>query len=380
MNRRQKCEQDQECKAAGETPAPHFRSVAVAFLTMMMLLMVMATLAPRARAQGGASAAGVPVLMPLASTPPSLASAWEARASAPAFAPSAPEARASAAPSALAAAVSAAQMGTSAAPAMPAERTVGVFGETIHYWDAGSGPVVVLLHGLGDRKDSWLRVLTEMSTTHRMIAPDQIGFGKSDKPLLDYCVQTYVDFLNEFLHQLNVQKASLVGESLGGWIAALYTAESASDAKMVPVEKLVLVDAAGLEQHSSVPDLNPSTLEQMRHVMELVFYDTSWLNDAALHRIFTDKLSVNDGYTVHAILSNPRINSERVDNRLGDIKAPTLVVWGQQDQLVPLEMGQKYASGIAGAKLVTYDKCGHVPPAEHTAEFVKALSEFLGTQ
>jgi pimeloyl-ACP methyl ester carboxylesterase len=274
----------------------------------------------------------------------------------------------------------AAQVGTKAPAAAPAERTVSVFGETIHYWDLGSGSVVALLHGLGDRKESWLRVAPELAKNHRVLAPDQIGFGKSDKPLMDYSVQTYVDFLNEYLRQLNVQRASLVGESLGGWISALYATESGSGANLVPIEKLVLVDAAGLQQHRTVPDLNPSTLGTMRHVMELVFYDTSWLDDATLRRIFTDKLSVNDGYTVHAILSNPRLDSERVDDKLGSIKAPTLVVWGQQDQLIPLEMGQRYASGITGARLVTYDKCGHVPPQEHTAEFVKAVSEFLEKQ
>lgn len=109
-------------------------------------------------------------------------------------------------------------------------------------------------------------------------------------------------------------------------------------------------------------DLNPSTLDSMRHVMQLVYYDTSWLND---------------GYTVHAILSNPRLDSERIDSRLRNIKTPTLVVWGKQDQLITVEGAERYASGIAGAKLVTYDKCGHVPPQEHTGEFVKAVSEFL---
>lgn len=100
----------------------------------------------------------------------------------------------------------------------------------------------------------------------------------------------------------------------------------------------------------------------MRHVMQLVYYHASWLND---------------GYTVHAILSNPRLDSERIDSRLRNIKTPTLVVWGKQDQLITVEAAERYASGIAGAKLVTYDKCGHVPPQEHTGKFVKAVSEFL---
>lgn len=263
------------------------------------------------------------------------------------------------------------------APKPPQERTIRVFGETIHYWDVGAGPVVVLLHGLGDRKDSWLPVIPALSQKYRVIAPDQIGFGKSAKPLLDYSVQTYVDFLNEFLRDLKIQKATLVGESLGGWISGLYAVESSSGTHLVPLKKLVLMDAAGLKQDKPTPNLNPSSLESMRHVLELVFYDTSWLNDERLHQIFTDKLAQQDGYTTHAILANPSLAAERLDGRLGEIRVPTLVVWGRQDQLIPVETAQRYANGIAGAKLVTFDKCGHVPAAEHTAEFLSAVGEFL---
>jgi len=73
----------------------------------------------------------------------------------------------------------------------------------------------------------------------------------------------------------------------------------------------------------------------------------------------------------------PAAGSERIDSRLRNIKTPTLVVCGKQDQLITVEVAERYASGIAGAKLVAYDKCGHVPPQEHTVEFVKAVSEFL---
>jgi pimeloyl-ACP methyl ester carboxylesterase len=265
------------------------------------------------------------------------------------------------------------------APAPPPERTVLVFGQMIHYWDVGAGPVVVLLHGLGDRKESWLPVIPALSRQYRVLAPDQIGFGKSAKPLLDYNIQTYVDFLNEFLRELNVPRASLVGESLGGWIVALDAAEESSDAHMIPLDKLVIVDGAGLKQDKAIPNLNPSTLEEMRQVMQVVYYDTSWLDDATLHRIFTDKISSGDAYTVHSIVTSSIVPSELLDNRLSEIRVPTLVMWGKQDQLLPVASGERYASGIAGAQLVTFDKCGHVPAQEHTAEFLAALMKFLAT-
>jgi pimeloyl-ACP methyl ester carboxylesterase len=116
----------------------------------------------------------------------------------------------------------------------------------------------------------------------------------------------------------------------------------------------------------------------MRGLMEAVFYDTSWLNDDALRKIFTDKLSVHDGYTVRSLLGNPMLATERLDDRLEKIKVPTLVVWGKQDKLLPMTSGEPYASGIAGAKLVSFEKCGHVPPIEKTEEFVAAVTAFLG--
>ena len=261
----------------------------------------------------------------------------------------------------------------------PADKTISVFGQSIHYFDMGSGPVVVLLHGLGSRKDDWLPVLEPMAQKYRLLVPDQIGFGKSDKPLLDYSIQTYVDFLNEFLRQLKVEKASLVGESLGGWIAGLYAVEISGGAHLVPVEKLVLVDAGGLKQDQPLPDLNPSSLTAMRGLMEVVFYDTSWLNEDALRKIFTDKLAVKDGYTVRSILNNPSRETQRLDARLGNIKVPTLVAWGKQDKLLPIASGERYAAGIAGAKFVSFEKCGHVPPMEKTEEFLAAVMAFLGS-
>jgi len=261
----------------------------------------------------------------------------------------------------------------------PADKTIAVFGQSIHYFDMGSGPVVVLLHGLGARKEDWLPVFEPMAQKYRLLVPDQIGFGKSDKPLLDYSVQTYVDFLNEFLRQLKVEKASLVGESLGGWIAALYVAEIGGGAHLVPVENLVLVDAAGLKQDQPIPDLNPSSLAAMRGVLEAVFYDTSWVNEDALRKIFTDKLAVHDAYTVRSFLGNPTREKERLDDRLASIKVPTLVVWGKHDKLLPIASGERYAAGIAGAKMVSFEKCGHVPPVEKTEEFLAAVIAFLGS-
>ena len=171
----------------------------------------------------------------------------------------------------------------------------------------------------------------------------------------------------------------MVAESLGGWISGMYVVESASDAHMVPVDRLVLVDAAGLKQDRPIPDLNPSTLAGMRALLEVIFYDKTWLTDDLVRQIFADKLAKNDGYTVRSILSNPALGSERMDEKLTNIHVPTLVLWGKEDALLPVSSGERYAAGIAGAKLVTFDQCGHVPPMEKAVEFVAEATKFLAS-
>jgi len=113
--------------------------------------------------------------------------------------------------------------------------------------------------------------------------------------------------------------------------------------------------------------------------MEAVFYDTSWVNEDALRKIFTDKLAVHDGYTVRSFLGNPTREKERLDDRLASIRVPTLVTWGKQDKLLPIASGEHYAAGIAGAKMISFEKCGHVPPIEKTEEFLAAVMAFLGS-
>jgi pimeloyl-ACP methyl ester carboxylesterase len=261
---------------------------------------------------------------------------------------------------------------------MPPEKTIPIFGQTIHYWDVGSGPVVVLLHGLGSSKEDWLAVVGPLSKNHRLLIPDQIGFGHSDKPLVSYSVQIFVDFLDEFLRQMKVEKASLVGESLGGWVSALYVTEISGTERISVVDKLVLADAAGLKQKGPIPDFNTS-LQSSGRLLKSLFYDSSWINDERIRQSFAHRLAANDGYTIQSFLNNPALASELLDDKLSQIRVPTLVVWGKQDQLVPFSSGEKYAAGIPGARLVAFDKCGHIPKAEKTAEFVSAVMAFLDT-
>src|SRR5215472_500767 len=120
------------------------------------------------------------------------------------------------------------------------DKFVTVYGAKIHYVEAGSGATLVLIHGLADDVTIWDSVIPALSGRFRVIALDQIGFGRSDKPLLNYRVSTFVDFLDGFLTDLKIERASIIGNSLGSWVAAACALEHPER-----IERLVLSDAAG---------------------------------------------------------------------------------------------------------------------------------------
>src|SRR6185436_17431723 len=163
----------------------------------------------------------------------------------------------------------------------PVEKETLVFGQKIPYVEAGAGPTVILLHGLGGSSGAWRPNIGPLAEKFHVYVPDQIGFGKSDKPLVMYRIRTYVDFLDQFCKQLKIERASLIGNSMGGWIAAAFTAAFPDR-----VDKLVLEDAAGYTppkdfDMKALVGLNPTTREGMKVLVSKVFYNKALLTDAA---------------------------------------------------------------------------------------------------
>lgn len=263
----------------------------------------------------------------------------------------------------------------------PADRQIEVFGQQIHYLEAGSGPAVILLHGLGGDATNWAMTIPALSKQYHVYALDQIGFGQSAKPMIAYRVATLVDFLNGFYKQTGLTKATLVGNSLGGWTAAAFTI-----AYPDKVDKLVLVDAAGYSPErtglkitrETLQALNPATLADLKRSLSLIFYNKALLTDAAVEQFFTQKLKRGDGYTIGQFLETVLAGQDYLDSKAKQIKAPTLLVWGRQDELTPLTLAEAFAQDIAGAEKAYLDKCGHVPQIECAAGFNAALLKFLG--
>ncbi|MGO9275698.1 MAG: alpha/beta fold hydrolase [Terriglobia bacterium] len=208
------------------------------------------------------------------------------------------------------------------APPLPPEKTVEVLGQHIRYVEAGQGPALIFVHGLGSSAASWSFDIGPASQKFHVYALDQIGFGHSDKPLIEYRIETFVEFLQGFMQALNIPKATLVGNSLGGWIAVEFTAQHPE-----MVDKLVLVDAAGLRpdgSRSPSVDLNPSSLVGMRSVLEAVFYNQQIISDGLVRQVFEEHLKNGDGYTTERVLANIFRGDQYEDEKLASIHAPTL--------------------------------------------------------
>ncbi len=261
----------------------------------------------------------------------------------------------------------------------PAGNSVRVFGANLHYVDAGSGSVVVLLHGLADDVGVWESVMPALAAKHRVIALDQIGFGRSDKPLLGYRAGTFVDFLDGFLNELKIDRASLVGNSLGGWIAANFAL-----AHPERIDRLVLCDAAG---YAAVPKtMDPRALnalrlasrEDIRYLGPLTFHNKRFYEDVDL--AFKQRVTAGDNYTVNQLLDSMIRGEDVLDCRLGAIHKPTLIVWGREDKLIPLNFAERFHKEITGSRLEVIDDCGHMPHVECADKFNHALLKFFGDE
>jgi len=232
----------------------------------------------------------------------------------------------------------------------------------------------VLLHGLGADADVWAFCLEGLSQAHRVIAPDLLGFGRSDKPLMTYRIRTFVEVLERFFVALGLDRASLLGNSLGGWIAASFVVTFPDR-----VHKLILNDSIGILAGAVEPpiDFRPSSLQNMREVLQFIFCDRSLATDELVELAYTQHLARNDGPTIIGLLETIHEEAEYLDNRLGGLTVPTLLVWGDSDNVSPLSVAQNFKLLIPQSVLETIPQCGHIPSLEKPGDLVQRVLQFL---
>jgi pimeloyl-ACP methyl ester carboxylesterase len=261
-----------------------------------------------------------------------------------------------------------------ALPGLPTLLSTKVFGRTIRYYDIGHGPPLVLVHGVGGDADQWAFVYGPLTAKHRIIALDLPGFGRSDKPLLDYCVEVWVEFLDRFLKAINLPRASLLGHSFGGWIAASFALRLADR-----VDRLVLVDSAGIDAGAQPLqiDLNVSSRRNMREVFEYMFFDPRMVSDGLVDLAYGLHLERGDAPAIRSALATLNAPKEKLDGKLGTLQAPTLIVWGENDRVTPVAMAHEFQRALPNAELAVIPRCGHFPLIENPGAFSSAVLGFL---
>jgi pimeloyl-ACP methyl ester carboxylesterase len=145
----------------------------------------------------------------------------------------------------------------------------------------------------------------------------------------------------------------------------------------------VLADAAGYAPPKDFDTgtffaLNPTTREGMKVLSAKVFYNKTFLSDAAIDQAMAARFAAGDGFTIKSITESIIRGEDFLDDVVKTIKRPTLIVWGREDGLVPLSEGERFHKDIAGSTLLVFDQCGHVPNIEKAGEFNAAVIKFLG--
>jgi pimeloyl-ACP methyl ester carboxylesterase len=255
------------------------------------------------------------------------------------------------------------------------ESYVDVNGTRVRILRGGEGPPLLYLHGSGD-PGRWLAVHDALARDHDVIRPDHPGYGFSDEGHGIDSVHELAFFYLDLLDELGLERVDVVGSSLGGWIAAdLATIEPKR------IAHLVLIGSTGLRvEGSGQPDefaLEPAAAiaatyagddarQAATEAFEALEQDASAMERYLRNRITTAHLAWN-----------PYFHDPKLVHRLHRIGAPTLLVWGSEDGLVPDAHGHRWAELVPGSRLEVVDGAGHLPHVEETERFLEIVRPFL---
>ncbi len=279
---------------------------------------------------------------------------------------------------------------TEAATSRFAQIQEGDLDLNIHYNDAGTGEqTVVMLHGSGPGASGWANfsrnVEPFVQAGYRVILMDSPGWGKSD-PIVSTGSRSELNAcaLKGLFDVLGIDKAHLVGNSMGGHSAVAFAL-----AHPQRVGKLVLMGGGTGGVSAFVPMATEGikligalyrdpTIENLKRMMNVFVYDTSALTEALFQARLDNMLARRDHLEnfVKSAAANPKQFPD-VGHRLGEIAAPSLVVWGRDDRFVPLDTGLRLLAGLQNARLHVFSRCGHWAQWEHADAFNRLVFDFL---
>jgi len=236
-------------------------------------------------------------------------------------------------------------------------------GKRVKYYEAGKGEAVLLLHGAGATARLWRKQMGPLSELFRVLAPDLPGFGGTDVFPEINDVKGYAGFLAAFLENAGISRVSLVGSSLGGWVACWF-------ALVYPekIDKLVLVSPAGVY----LSEDPPMTMQRLLEEIKLLYGATAGSGQ--------DKSAVGElekGLSTFKRLYDGGGLEPDLSGVLSMIKAATLIIWGDEDHVIPLPYAGVFGAGIKNSRVNIIKGAGHLPYTEKPAVFNKTVSDFL---
>lgn len=270
-------------------------------------------------------------------------------------------------------------------------RFVDVDGVRVHYQEAGDplAPALVLIHGFASSTLVWSKVFLRLAAAgFRVIAIDMLGFGYSGKPRNgEYTIAGQTSLLVSLLDRLKIKRATLVGSSYGGAVAATCALDYPQR-----VDKLVLIGTVNnnrplgyklMRVFSSrvfgdvVSPLLIGSRSLLRRRMKRVYDRHEWMLDE--RRVDARHLPLRASGTQRAIIRTVRgWDAERISRDAHLIKQPTLLLWGENDIEIPLADGERLHDQIPGSRLIVFLNCGHVPHEEYPEEFTNVVADFCG--
>jgi 2-hydroxy-6-oxonona-2,4-dienedioate hydrolase len=264
---------------------------------------------------------------------------------------------------------------------------VDVDGVRTRYLHAGQKgrPALIFIHGTGGHAEAYSRNLGAHGEHFDVYAIDMLGHGFTGKPDRPYLIDDYVAHLGGFMDALGLDRASLSGESLGGWVAAHFAVVHPKR-----VDKLVLNTASGDKVNPealarlrtlSVEAINDPSYERIKGRLEWLMHDKSKVNDdlVASRQAIYGQPSMKQA--IHHILAlhTPEARAKYAikPEQWQALKAPTLVLWTDHDPTATVQVGQELADAIPGSKFVVMEGCGHWPQFEDAATFNRIHIDFL---
>ncbi|APG65313.1 alpha/beta hydrolase [Tenacibaculum todarodis] len=265
---------------------------------------------------------------------------------------------------------------------------VEIDGMQVHYRDEGKGMPIVLIHGTGASLHTWDYWASKLKEKHRVVRMDLPAFGLTGANSNgDYSIENYTNFLTKFLHKAELDSMYLVGNSLGGNIAWNFTAENPE-----AVKKLVLVDASGLPTNKPQPWIFKMAKTPIVNSMFLYVTPRAVIKDN-IEQVYEDDSKISEDlitrYHEMALREGNRkafIDRAKTDFKLGDnsnleklksIKNKTLLIWGENDNWIPLDNGKRMDSLMPNSKLIIVKNSGHVPMEESPKESLLLFEDFI---